>query len=614
VVCFLLSSAQARYGGGKGTAADPYQIWTAEHMQDIGTNKADWTRNFKLFADIDLSGYVGDEFNIIGYYSEHNNKPFTGIFDGNGHTISNFTYDSNGVNYIGIFGYVYGEAAEIKNLVLTDPNVNGLNGMYVGSLVGWADGGRITNCNIVSGTIAGKTYVGGLVGYSYYGTVVADCSAECDVYGDSYVGGLAGRIHYETSVSNCHSEGTVTANHYVGGLIGYCLYETVISQCYSAGSVSATGGYIGGLLGWNQQGDVLSSYSNSSVSGDSYVGGLVGVNGQGAGAANLLDCHATGTVTSSGFIAGGLVGNNGTISQTNSAIISNCYSTGNVISSSNVVGGLVGSNLGGISNSHSTGDVTGTSEVGGLVGAHQAYQAIYNCRSSGSVSGTETVGGLIGRNESNGEIYNCNSETGVVYGESTRVGGQVALNYGFIHQCSSSMDVWGNDRVGGLVGYNSGGEIFQCYSRGNVDGVVWIGGLVGRDDSGTCTDSFWDTESSGEPISAGGTGKTTAEMQTKSTFTDAGWDFVEEVINGPNDIWTICEGTNYPKFVWQIHVADFTCPYGVTLPDFSILGSAWYTDPNLPNWNPICDISEPNDNFIDELDLDVFTENYLTGF
>ena len=57
--------------------------------------------------------------------------------------------------------------------------------------------------------------------------------------------------------------------------------------------------------------------------------------------------------------------------------------------------------------------------------------------------------------------------------------------------------------------------------------------------------SFWDIESSGKTISDGGTGKTTAEMQTMSTFTDAGWDFTTPV-------WTIDEGVDYPRLWWEL--------------------------------------------------------------
>ena len=50
----------------------------------------------------------------------------------------------------------------------------------------------------------------------------------------------------------------------------------------------------------------------------------------------------------------------------------------------------------------------------------------------------------------------------------------------------------------------------------------------------------------------GGTSKTTAEMQTASTFLDAGWDFVDETTNGTEDIWWILEGKNYPRLWWEL--------------------------------------------------------------
>ena len=184
--------------------------------------------------------------------------------------------------------------------------------------------------------------------------------------------------------------------------------------------------------------------------------------------------------------------------------------------------------------------------------------------------------------------------------------------YAVIYNCYSQSTVTGDEDVGGLVGNNADGNISCCYSTGSVAGNSHVGGLIGR---GSVPEfSFWDVNSSGEPNSVGGTSKTTAEMQTESTYTDAGWDFVSEVINGTDDIWDICEGTNYPKLVWSIPAGDFICPDGVNMLDFAILGEAWMSGVGDLNWDPACDISEPNDNFIDGLDLDVFTDNYLTGF
>ncbi len=240
------------------------------------------------------------------------------------------------------------------------------------------------------------------------------------------------------------------------------------------------------------------------------------------------------------------------------------------------VGGLVGDNYGTITECHSTGSVTGGWDVGGLVGSNSG--TITECYSTGSVTGGWDVGGLVGSNS------------------------------GTITNCYSTGSVTGMDYVGGLVGYD-GGAITNCYSTGSVTGTEYVGGLVGYDEEGVVTASFWDVNTSSQSTSAGGTPKTTAEMKTKSTFTDAGWDFV--------NIWDICDGTNYPRLQWQIPFAraggDFLCPYGADFMDFAVLALAWQTKPTDTGWNPACDISQPKDNFIDELDLAVLCENWLEG-
>jgi hypothetical protein len=70
-------------------------------------------------------------------------------------------------------------------------------------------------------------------------------------------------------------------------------------------------------------------------------------------------------------------------------------------------------------------------------------------------------------------------------------------------------------------------------------------------DLGMLSNSFWDIETSGQLTSAGGTGKTKAEMQTRSTFINAGWDFADETANGTENIWWILEGQDYPRLWWE---------------------------------------------------------------
>ena len=109
----LVSSAQGKYSGGSGTAEDPYQISTAADMNAIGTDSNDWDKYFVVTNDIDMSSIPGTAYNSI--------YPFTGVFDGNNHTISNFSY-TPAIGGGGLISNVDGGV--VKNLGLIDPNVD----------------------------------------------------------------------------------------------------------------------------------------------------------------------------------------------------------------------------------------------------------------------------------------------------------------------------------------------------------------------------------------------------------------------------------------------------------------------------------------------------------
>lgn len=287
------------YGGGSGTREDPYQIWEASHMQAIGTDPCDWDKHFVLMADIDLGSYVEEDFNIIGYYgSSSDNRPFTGVFDGNDYTISNFTYHSDDRDCIGLFGYVEGADAEIKDLSLVGPDIDAGAGLRVGSLVGLFSKGAITNCRIEGGDIAGGQLVGGLCGDST-GTL-SNCSADGgSVAGEHSVGVLTGSN--SGTATGCHATGSVIRyGRHAGGLVGY--NSGSIENCYAMGSVTGDGLYAGGLVGSNY-GIITNCYSTGSIIGNGrYAGGLVGANSM-----TIANCYATGLVTGAESI-GGLVG------------------------------------------------------------------------------------------------------------------------------------------------------------------------------------------------------------------------------------------------------------------------------------------------------------------
>jgi hypothetical protein len=408
---------------GTGTPHDPFLISTADELNRIGRNPRLMTANFKLINDINIGGV---NLFIIGSKI----FPFIGVFDGNGNTIFNFSFDAKGMNYVGLFACVDGPNAEIKDLGLIAPNVNA-DGDCVGSLVGYFGEGTITDCYVEGGNVSGSGAVGGLVG------------------------SVGSQYNYSSGkIINCYSTGTVAGNENVGGLVGHSNSGT-ITNCYSTGSVSGASD-VGGLVG-QTYGNITNCESTCSVWGDRYVGGLVG---------------------------------------SNSGTITYCYLTGSV-EGDECVGGLVGRNFSGtITNCYSTTSVSGESSIGGLVGWNY-YGAITNCYSRSSVIGTSAVGGLVGQNGG------CISE----------------------YRCFP-------------------GTISNCYSAGSVEGVENVGGLVGYNEDGNTTDSFWDIEISGKEWSDGGTGLTTAEMQTMSTFIDTGWDF-----NTP--VWTIDEGVDYPRLWWE---------------------------------------------------------------
>jgi len=196
-------------------------------------------------------------------------------------------------------------------------------------------------------------------------------------------------------------------------------------------------------------------------------------------------------------------------------------------------------------------NVRGRNRVGGLVGEN-VNGTIANCSVSAYVAGTDDVGGLVGYNSG---YLSTSSSTGTVSGSGWGIGGVAGTNnpQGRITQCYSSGTIRGRERVGGLTGENRQGTVIQCYSIGAVSGSKeeYIGGLVGDNLDGDVEASFWDIITSNRPTSNGGIGKTTADMQTVSTFLDAGWDFVNETANGNDDIWWILEGQDYPRLLWE---------------------------------------------------------------
>ena len=451
----------------------------------------------------------------------------------------------------GLVGDIYGDSS-IKNSMASG-NVTG--DQYVGGLVGYSKG-DVTNAT-AAGTVSGSDNdVGGLIGYTASGEL-ANVIAFGDVSGEAYdVGGLVG--DNSVTVTNATASGNVSGeDDEIGGLIGD--NSGSVTNVTASGTVTGDD-EVGGLIGDDDASVVWNATASGNVTGDTEVGGLIGVS-----SGSVIEVTASGSVTGTTDV-GGLIGDSsesvvqnatasGNVTGDEEAVggligdvdeggkILNSYATGDVSSSASwaVVGGLVGDSSGErIADSFATGNVTADgSNVGGLVGIHRRGN-ITNVSSSGAVSGTSNVGGLVGKVVYNPDrVIRNASATGDVTASGINIGGFVGLSEsesgtvidsvargdvnvteefydsyyearagGFIGKnqfatltnVSASGDVYipDADFVGGLIGENKGNSITDAIARGNVTGDKKVGGLIGENNGESLTDAIARGNVSGE--------------------------------------------------------------------------------------------------------------------
>ena len=332
-------------GGGTGAT---YPMLASEYATTI-TNAHQLqlmimalSANYSLGADIDAgaTARANDVWAVspgtIGFVPVGSSStPFTGTFNGLGHTISNLSTGSLSSNDVGLFGNV-GTTGVITNVGLVAAHVTGND--IVGALAG-ANYGTISN-SYSTGSVSGGYVIGGLVGSNGYGGrpgTISNSHSTASVSGQyGTVGGLVGQSY--GTIANSYATGSVSNSNYSsGGLVGRALSGTV-SNSYATGGVSASGYYgrrAGGLVGANYGADITNSFATGAVSGNHAIGGLVGVDFSGT----TSNVYATGAVSVSNGQGGGLIGVNFTT-------VDKTYATGSVTGSGGQLGGLIGASYG----------------------------------------------------------------------------------------------------------------------------------------------------------------------------------------------------------------------------------------------------------------------------
>ena len=232
---------------GSGTETDPYQINTAaglkwfrdkvNNAKNAANNIEDTKICAELTKDIDLSGEAWTPIGIGGAFYA-GTPPYSGTFDGKGHTIKNLSIDSS-AHYVGLFGYVYG--GTIRNLTVSG-SVKGSE--HTGGIAGAANGGTFENCANQCAVQGGTT--GGIIGFATEeGTlIVRDCynvGSITTTTGNS-VGGIIGQcINTSGTIRNCYNAGTVTGTASVGAIIGNSVSDRIYNCYYLEGSVTRAG-------------------------------------------------------------------------------------------------------------------------------------------------------------------------------------------------------------------------------------------------------------------------------------------------------------------------------------------------------------------------------------
>lgn len=364
------------YATGDGTSNNPFEICTATQFALIGETSGDWTSYFKLAQSIDLGGL---SLTPIGTISTH----FTGNFNGNSFTLSNISMSAPTTNFEGVFGVV-GTAGVVSHLTLSNISVVGQD--YVGALAGYNLGtlldAKINGSLSAGGDIQGRNYVGGAVGNASSGTITSVRTNVTTVGSGSNVGGLAGYLGSTLSLSSAKGSVQSTRNagcSDAGGLVGYAGSSSVISKSFATGSITATGAVVGGLVGW-ASGAIDNSYATGNVAGAAA--------GPGACTAETTQVFGGGLVGAHVFAA---------------AIIQKSYATGNVVATGTWAGGISGLTFSGASaaSSFSTGTVTASSYAGGATGQNNGgtmtndYWDIFTSLKA-SAAGNGTVGGMTG--------------------------------------------------------------------------------------------------------------------------------------------------------------------------------------------------------------------------
>ena len=515
-------------GSGSGTDASPYLIFNVTQLSQMSNYCGQSGVVFRLMKDINLSEWISDNYPLQGWVPVGvSTTPFKGKLLGENHTISGFCINRSSNSYIGFFGYLSG--ATISNLTIEGSNVTGSSN--VGAFAGYATGCTITNCHVklTDGVSSSSgNYVGGFVGFAS-NCNISNFSVEATVSSIDafYVGGFSGNISNGSTLSHGEVRGSVMSDKsYIGGLTGTTQTATLTDITVIGNVTGAT--HVGGFIGRSDGTDNLTNLTYiGDMKGQEDIGGISACLTAGS-ASTFVSCLSKGVITATGNYVGGIVGES---QNQNVAGMENCSHFGD-ISGASYVGGLVGriaapdvvkptlhiytirqsltrQSSPTISNTYLEKEYYEPIVVGSTTKFN-----INNCVGIGNIIGEDYIGGLIGY-ESSSVAYSSTTKRTTFstsaapsYSSYTTYyylfkddvyinkydyrdsygGASISFSYQEYTENETCVilsnsyfngSVKGKNNIGGLFGYKSGGEIKNNYAYATIEGCQKVGGLVG---------------------------------------------------------------------------------------------------------------------------------------
>ena len=350
------------------------------------------------------------------------------------------------------------------NLISVTNSANLSGFRYVAGLIGYAAGPVRIQSSTNQGSITGTNdHVGGLVGWANDAATIS-ASLNTGIITGKNTGGLAGWVNGQALIVNSENAGPIHGDFYSGGLLGRAGGNAIVSGSTNSGDVVASSkDYVGGLVGMASQGITI---SNSVNTGDLTAGHLTGgLIGYASGNAQIYDSSNTGRISALNF-TGGLLGTGG------GTTLLNGVSNYGEVSGGQAVGGLLGSS--GFSETlratqaFSSATVSGTGDVGGLVGVAGGVANFDQNYFQGSVTGGYTAGGFVGYAYYSVAITNS-YVVGSVTGGSNQGPWIGVLNNSALVSIDNSYNTVAGSRANGVYGvrYASGNPVYT----GGISGV-----------------------------------------------------------------------------------------------------------------------------------------------